>query len=78
MMCEILCSPVALNKCFKREFDAKGWCSIRKKCDYPTNLYVPAYHPSPPRRGAFREMDSVERKLGVEVQFGRYSFMVYG
>lgn len=77
MMGEILYSPVALNECFKRELYAKGWRSIREKCNYPTNFYVPAYHPKPPRKGAFREMDFVKRKLGVEVQFGKYSFMVY-
>lgn len=26
---------------------------------------------------AFREMDYVKEKLGVEVQFGKYAFMVY-
>ena len=25
----------------------------------------------------FREMDFIKEKLGVEVQFGKYSFMVY-
>lgn len=77
MLGEILYSPVALNKCFKSEFYSKGWRSIREKCDYPTDFYVPAYHASPPSKGAFREMDFVKRKLGVEVQFGKYSFMVY-
>jgi hypothetical protein len=28
-------------------------------------------------KGAFREMDFVKSKLGVEVQFGKYAFMVY-
>ena len=28
-------------------------------------------------RGAFREMDFVKNRLGVEVQFGKYAFMVY-
>lgn len=28
-------------------------------------------------KGAFREMDFIKNKLGVEVQFGKYSFMVY-
>lgn len=32
----------------------------------------------PKRRDqAFRQMDFVKRKLGIEVQFGKYSFMVY-
>jgi hypothetical protein len=28
-------------------------------------------------RGAFRDMDFVKENLGVEVQFGKYAFMVY-
>ena len=35
--------------------------------------YTPPYL----NKGAFREMDFVKDKLGVEVQFGKYSFMVY-
>lgn len=27
--------------------------------------------------GSFRDMDFVKEKLGIEVQFGKYSFMVY-
>jgi hypothetical protein len=27
--------------------------------------------------GAYRDMDFVKEKLGIEVQFGKYSFMVY-
>ena len=47
------------------------------KCDYPTEYYVAGYQPKPLRKGAFREMDFVKQKLGVEVQFGKYAFMVY-
>ena len=28
-------------------------------------------------RGAFREMDFIKDNLGIEVQFGKYAFMVY-
>ncbi len=28
-------------------------------------------------RGAFREMDFIKKRMGVEVQFGKYAFMVY-
>jgi hypothetical protein len=28
-------------------------------------------------RGAFREMDFIKERLGIEVQFGKYAFMVY-
>jgi hypothetical protein len=47
------------------------------KCDYPTKYYRKGYDPKPLRKGAFREMDFVKDKLGVEIQFGKYSFMVY-
>jgi hypothetical protein len=47
------------------------------KCNYPTQFYTAGYQPKDLRKGAFREMDFVKQKLGLEVQFGKYSFMVY-
>ena len=47
-------------------------------CDYPTHYYRrPEY--APKRRGqkAYREMDFLKNRLGIEVQFGKYAFMVY-
>ncbi len=70
-------SPVLLNKRFKEQLFPKGWRSVRVKCEYATNLYVDGYTPKKLNAGAFREMDFVKEKLGVEVQFGKYSFMVY-
>ena len=72
-----LYSPRALNKAFDKEFLKFGWEKVRVKCDYPTDVYEPGYEPPQLNRGAFREMDFVKEKLGVEVQFGKYSFMVY-
>lgn len=74
---QMLFSPVELNKQFKNCLYIKNWNTIRVKCDYPTNFYVDGYKPKKLRRGAFREMDFVKQKLGIEVQFGKYSFMVY-
>ena len=74
---KILYSPVKLNKRFKDILYSKGWQSVRVQCDYPTKYYVPNYDPKRLREGAFREMDFVKEKLGIEVQFGKYSFMVY-
>ena len=74
---QLLYSPGDLNKCFKEEFYARGWKAVRVGCEYPTEFYAPGYKPQKLRAGAFREMDFVKRKLGVEVQFGKYSFMVY-
>ena len=46
-------------------------------CEYPTEYYVPGYAPAAAARGAFREIDFVKNRIGVEVQFGKYAFMVY-
>lgn len=77
MLGKMLFAPKELNKLFKSLFLAKGWNPVREKCEYPTQYYVKDYQPKPLRKGAFREMDFVKEKLGVEVQFGKYSFMVY-
>jgi len=72
-----LYAPLKLNKSFKQLFESHGWRSVRVPCDYPTNLYLNGYTPSNLRAGAFREMDFVKEKLGIELQFGKYAFMVY-
>ena len=72
-----LFSPVALNKQFKEKFFASGWSCQKVPCQYPTQYYRPRYNPETLNKGAFREMDFVKEKLGVEVQFGKYAFMVY-
>lgn len=69
--------PKALNREFKRAFDRFDWKTCKVKCDYPQQYYRPDYKARATSRGAFREMDFVKRKLGVEVQFGKYAFMVY-
>jgi hypothetical protein len=45
--------------------------------NYPREFYRPDYKPTELSKGAFRDMDFLKEKLGVEVQFGKYSFMVY-
>jgi hypothetical protein len=72
-----LYKPGSLNKAFKRGFTKMGWESHRIYCDYPTEYYMPGYTPQSSTKGAFREMDFVKNRLGVEVQFGKYAFMVY-
>ena len=74
---QMLYSPVELNNLFKKQFYANNWESVRIKCEYPTNYYAPGYNSKKLNKGAFREMDFVKHKLGIEVQFGKYSFMVY-
>jgi hypothetical protein len=72
-----LFSPVALNKKFKEKFFASGWSCQKVPCQYPTQYYRPGYKPETLNKGAFREMDFLKDNLGVEVQFGKYAFMVY-
>jgi hypothetical protein len=73
----MLYSPKKLNAAFHSLFSSKGWFSPRVKCEYPTEFYAGEYGPKPSRKGAFRQMDFVKDKLGVEIQFGKYAFMVY-
>jgi hypothetical protein len=73
-----LYSPRDLNIAFAQGFESKGWQKKRRiDCHYPTNYYRPGYSPKPMRRTASREMDFLKDGLGIEVQFGKYAFMVY-
>ena len=73
----ILFSPKSLNKAFKEGFYNKQWRSVKVSCDYPTGYYTKNYQPKRMKGGAFREMDFEKERLGVELQFGKYAFMVY-
>ena len=74
---KMLYNPKDLNKAFKEEFSELGWRNIRVRCDYPTQYYTSNYKPANLKKGAFREMDFIKSSLGIEVQFGKYAFMVY-
>jgi hypothetical protein len=74
---KILYNPKALNKAFKDEFAKFNWQNRRLSIEYPTQYYSPTYKPAKLNKGAFREMDFIKEKLGIEVQFGKYAFMVY-
>jgi hypothetical protein len=69
--------PGLLKKAFRKEFEARQWQTYRVRCQYPTEYYVPGYTPTASTRGAFRAMDFLKNRVGIEVQFGKYSFMVY-
>ena len=73
---KMLYSPPDLNNAFAQGFEPKGWQKKRVTCTYSTDHYRPGYSPKemPP---AYREMDFLKDRLGVEVQFGKYAFMVY-
>lgn len=72
-----LYSPISLNRAFKSEFSKRQWRSVKANCVYSTAYYTSNYHPKTLHSGAFREMDFVKSMLGVELQFGKYAFMVY-
>jgi len=63
MLGEMLYSPSELNREYKEKFNSLGWHEYRIKLPFGN--------------GAFREMDFVKNRLGVEVQFGKYAFMAY-
>jgi len=73
----LLYNPVALNGAFKDRFVQRGWESKKIECEYLTEFYENAYQSAPLSSGAFREMDFLKEGVGVEVQFGKYAFMVY-
>lgn len=77
MMGRMLFSPTDLNKAFKGQFGKRDWRAVRVPCTYPTAHYLEDYKARPKNRAAFREMDFVKNRLGIEVQFGKYAFMVY-
>jgi len=74
---KMLFSPTSINGAFKEQFALDDWYPVRVPCKYPTRYYLPGYQSKGLNEGAFREMDFVKSKLGVEVQFGKYAFMVY-
>src|SRR6266581_1055776 len=74
---KMLYNPVSLNKAFKNHLAPLGWKNSKVPCEYPTQYYTKDYKPLTTTRGAYREMDFVKSRLGVEIQFGKYAFMVY-
>lgn len=72
-----LYSPVRMNNAFKTGFTENGWRNKKVMCDYPITYYTPDYQPPSKFVGAFRDMDFVKHKVGVEIQLGKYAFMVY-
>jgi hypothetical protein len=74
---KVLYSPRSLNESISDGFMKMGWEKQRVPCDYPTQYYSEGYEAPRLSKGAFREMDFIKNRLGVEVQFGKYSFMVY-
>lgn len=75
---QMLYSPSSINSAFKNGFNSiGGWNPVRVSAEYSVNHYQDGYTAPTMNKGAFREMDFVKNNLGVEVQFGKYAFMVY-
>ena len=73
---QLLYKPSELNKALTQNFKSKGWKKEKVECKYSTDYYRPGY-PHPKMGYAFREIDFLKERLGIEVQFGKYAFMVY-
>jgi len=80
MLGRLIYSPPALNNAFKEEFAKIGWRNHKVPAEYSKDYYVGGYTPPTHSRkesALFRDMDFVKAQLGIEVQFGKYSFIVY-
>ncbi len=76
----MLYSPTRLNAAFAQNFYPLGWRKHKEYCDYSPGYYLEGYKPAPregQRQRPYREIDFLKNKVGVEIQFGKYSFMVY-
>jgi len=75
----MLYCPRSLNEAFSEQLRSRGWQPRRVKCEYTAEHFAPGFKDSHPRspEGAFREMDAVKNRVGVEIQLGKYAFMVY-
>ena len=67
---KVLYSPSALNEEFEKRFRELGW--ERRKIK--TETFVPEIGYT--HKGS-REIDFVKNMVGLEIQFGKYAFMVY-
>lgn len=69
---ELLFSPLDMNHALKTTLHKDGWTKRaegrRKKYAEPRHAFGGA---------AFREMDGLKNKVGLEIQFGKYAFMGY-
>jgi hypothetical protein len=79
MQGRVLYQPAKLNELFKKSFSDKKWQRHRIFCEYSEKYYTSEYQSRTDfsRRRPYREVDFVKNKVGVEVQFGKYAFMVY-
>lgn len=79
---QMLYSPSALNTALKEKFKKNGWNNHKINCEYAKDYYTEEYceiFKPKNSNSPYRDMDFIKsgRKLGVEVQFGKYAFAVY-
>lgn len=74
---KLLYSPRALNRAFQKELTSRGWSKYKIRCEYSVRHYVGGYVSPAKQQGAFREIDFVKNRVGLEVQFGKYAHMIY-
>lgn len=74
---KVLYRPSSLNRDFTEEFENRDWHKYRVYCDYPTEYYINNFSPASSSASAFRELDFVKNRVGIEVQFGKDANVVY-
>jgi len=65
--------PGFLEETFKMEFEARHWQKYRVACKYIAKHYVPSYRPSASLSEAFRELDFVMNRVGMEVHLAKHT-----
>lgn len=71
MMGKALYSPIELNNEFQEELEKKGW-KLKEKVILSVDIPETGERHEGPR-----EIDAIKNGLGLEIQFGKYAFMVY-
>jgi hypothetical protein len=73
----LLYRPGSLNKAFAVQLALLEWSRQRVLCHYSGAYYTPGFLSNARAAGAFREIDFIKNRVGLEVQFGKYAFAVY-
>lgn len=68
----LLFHPESLNLALKKHLCPLGWTAANAKSK--KGFREPRINLG---KGAFREMDGIKNKVGLEIQFGKYAFMGY-
>ncbi len=74
---KFLFSPGSINTAFKEKFMEKGWAKKKIKVEYSLEFYLKEYEKRVRFKASHREIDFIKEHLGLEIQFGKYSFASY-